>query len=150
MSAKSVSPVRRLDAQALHDWMYINCWNRNPTGQCCDTAQFVELIFGWPAVIHTGHSWNVVPHSKQVLDLTVEQFGREHSKKLVHPDTAFDYGHTYKSKPQRRLNLRIFTTAIAWIKKLKQQVLDGHMSGSEFGVSRKNLLARLKHAIGEQ
>ena len=136
-------PVRKLNARALHDWMFNHCWDGDPTGQCCNTARFVELVFGWPAIMGRYHAWNESPHSQHVLDLTVAQFGYEHGSQLVHKNTEFDLGYTYATEPQKRLKLK--TSAIAWARQLQQHILDGVISGTQFGISKCKLLERLAH-----
>lgn len=142
------APVVSFNYRTVQSWLKRNCWiDQRPAGECVTTSLFIQVIFGWPCTGCEYHVWNKHP-SGLVLDLTVGQYRRQHSTKLVWPATIFDVegtsSFTYASMEQANIEREVEKLPIplfAWLERLQMQM------PVRFGLPRQELSTRVNEAV---
>ncbi len=145
--------VKVFDTESVYNWLQRHCWAKQTgDGDCVDTAIFIHRLFGWVDIHGEFHSWNKAPGGR-VLDLTVGQFGFSHATRLVLTTTVFAEwpgGEQFTYKEQTRDSSHPSSGVCStWIDKLDSQLCSEILTGGEFGISRRSLLARISRAKGE-
>lgn len=148
-----ISPVRGFDCGYLYKWFKKNCWEcQIAHGECFRTAKFVELVFGLKTETCSYHAWNITPDNA-VLDLTVEQFGRQHYDQWVAPDTVFDVSDnrqvTYSHHDHQAIAFddEYLQKASIWLCVFSSQLQSGKIDPTKLGLSKPELNKRVVNGI---